>query len=237
MYTLFNSTSSSSATICESAVTTPVPSSTFPVKTVTVPSFEIASQESRTVGSMPSTERPSPCASVRAAAPKKLKPTISTPVLFRRSLREMDLVSMFGSPSLGFHAGIGYALDRADDPQMRAAAADIAVQGSFDIGDRWVRIFVEQRLGAHYHAIHAVAALRRLLFDESSLNRVRMRDVSQSFQRGDAFIFRRRNRKHAGPHRVALHEHRARPALPQAAAKSRPVQRQVVAQDVEQRSV
>jgi hypothetical protein len=38
------------------------------------------------------------------AVPKKLKPTIMTPVLLRRSLREMLLVSMFGSPSLGFHA-------------------------------------------------------------------------------------------------------------------------------------
>src|SRR5580704_4416519 len=135
MYTLLKATSSSSATICASAVTTPVPSSTLPVKTVTVPSFEMASQESSTVGSMPSTERPSPCARTFAAAPKKLKPTTRTPVLLRRSLREMDLVSMFGSPSLGFHVCICHALDRADDPQVSAAAADVAVQRALDVRD------------------------------------------------------------------------------------------------------
>src|SRR4029077_15591884 len=217
--------------------TTPVPSSTLPVKTVTVPSFEIAIQESRTVGSMPSTERPSPWPSTLPAVPKKLKPTMRTPVLFRRSLREMDLVSMFGSPSLGFHAGIGGALDCADDSQMSAAAADIAVQGPLDIRDSGVRILVQQSLGAHPHAVHTLATLRRLLFDERCLDRMRMRHVPQSLECGDALVFRRRSRKHAGTHRVAVHEHRARAALSQAAAKPGAMQRQIVAQDIQQRCV
>src|SRR4029077_10002232 len=136
----------------------------------------MAIQLSRTVGSMPSTERPSPWASALPAAPKKLKPTMSTPVLFSRSLREMDLVSMFGSPSSGFHGGICSALYRADDPQVSAATADVTVQRPLDIGDRRMGILVEQGLGAHDHAVHAIAALRCLLLDERRLHRMRMRD-------------------------------------------------------------
>src|SRR5579863_5841104 len=170
----------------------------------------MAIQESRTVGSMPSTERPSPWAWTLEAAPKKLKPTIRTPVLLRRSRREIcDLVSMVGSPSLGFHAGICGALDGADDAEMSAAAADVAVQRSLDVGDRRVRVLVEQSLGAHHHAVHAIAALRRLFLDKRRLDRVRVSDAAQSFERGDALILRRRRREHAGAHGVAIDEHRA----------------------------
>ena len=85
-------------------------------------------------------------------------------------------------------------------------------------------ILVEQSLGAHHHAVHAVAALRGLLFHERRLDRVRMSDAPQSLESGDVLIFRRRDWKHAGTHGAAFHEHRARPALAQAAAKSRAMQ-------------
>ena len=59
--------------------------------------------------------------------------------------------------------------DRADDAVVRAAAAEIArrapsrTSASLGCGLR-----VEQRLGAHDHAVDAVAALRRLLVDEGA---------------------------------------------------------------------
>ena len=65
---------------------------------------------------------------------------------------------------------------------MGAAAANVAVQRSFDIGDAGMRVLIEQGFGAHDHAVHAVAALRGLLFDESSLDRVRMRGRSPNLR-------------------------------------------------------
>ncbi len=61
--------------------------------------------------------------------------------------------------------------------------------------------------------------------------------LPQALQRSDALIFRSRNRKHAGAHRVAVHHYRAGTALPQAAAEARAVQLQVSAQDVQERCV
>jgi hypothetical protein len=93
-------------------------------------------------------------------------------------------------------------------------------------------ILVEQSLSAHDHAVHAKAALGGLFIDERFLDGVRMRNVPQPLKRRDAPVLRSVYRKSAGTHRTPVHNDGARPALPQAAAKSRAIQLQIVAQDI-----
>src|SRR6202045_2810308 len=63
--------------------------------------------------------------------------------------------------------------DRADNPVMGPAAAQIAGKSQPDLGLTRLLDAVEQRFGKHDDAGNAVAALRRLLRHESGLQRVR----------------------------------------------------------------
>src|ERR1700736_3452705 len=63
--------------------------------------------------------------------------------------------------------------DRADNPVMDPAAAQIAGKSHPDLGLTRLLDAVEQRFGKHDDAGNAVAALRRLLRHESGLQRVR----------------------------------------------------------------
>ena len=92
-----------------------------------------------------------------------------------------------------------------------------------------MRILIEQDLRAHDHAVHAKAALRCLLFDERCLQQMWMRDAAQSFEGRDALVLRGAGRNGAGPDRFSVHDHGARTALAQAAAKLRAMQPQIVA--------
>src|SRR5258708_40309540 len=75
--------------------------------------------------------------------------------------------------------------DRADNPIMSPAAAQIAGKSEPDLGLARLLVAVEQRFGQHDHAGDAVAALRRLLRHESGLQRVRLPDGTEAFERGD----------------------------------------------------
>src|SRR5215470_11677597 len=152
-------TSSSSAAICASAVLMPVPSSTLLVKTVTVPSCATAIQESSCDGSgIPGA---SSSAAKRSRAGKRLKLTMSAPPAFSNSRRESSDVFIALLLSNLLSRG---ALDRAENARVRAAAAEIPRERFLDVGVARLRLFVEQRLGAHDEAVGAVAALERLLF-------------------------------------------------------------------------
>ncbi len=93
---------------------------------------------------------------------------------------------------------------------------------------------VQQRLGGHDLAVLAKAALRHLFVDPGLLQRVEFPPFGESFERSD-FSFHGRGRSNARPNRDAVHDHCARPALAQPATKSRPLQAEVVAKNVEQR--
>src|SRR5580693_5491314 len=118
---LAKGTSSSSATICDKAVTTPVPRSTLLVKTVTLPSWPIASQESSEVASGSAPKGASDCPRIRDRGPAKLKLTMRAPVRLTNCLREIGFVFIFEPPDSGFLSG--GPLDRTQNPQVTAAAA------------------------------------------------------------------------------------------------------------------
>src|SRR5438034_658543 len=97
-------------------------------------------------------------------------------------------------------------------------------------------VFVEQRFGIHDHAVHTVAALRRLLFNERLLEPVRTGYAAQTFQRGNVPVLSIAHRDAARAHRVALQHYRATAALRKTAAKLWPIQPQVVARSEEHTS-
>jgi hypothetical protein len=99
-----------------------------------------------------------------------------------------------------------------------------------------MRIPIEQSLGGHDHAVHAVAALCSLFVDKSLLQRMRMRDASQAFQRRDLLIAYGAHRERARAHRLARHDHGARTALRKPATESRAIQLKVITQHIEKRS-
>src|SRR5262245_20075060 len=144
-------TSSSSATICARAVRMPCPISTLPGNTVTVPSRLMRSQRSsrRLAFKLPGSLR-------GAAAGVSLISFLVT--------RHLSLVT-------GLPAGhvLSSAFNGTQDPKMRAAAAQVALQGCANFRVRRARIGVEQGLGGHDDAGRAVAALRCLLGNERLL--------------------------------------------------------------------
>src|SRR5260370_5490332 len=92
------------------------------------------------------------------------------------------------SSSSRLHAG--GALHRANHAQVAAAAAEISVEGLLDLVIGGMRIFIEEPFRGHDHAVHAVTALRGLLFDAGRPNRVRMLERAQAFERRDASVLR-----------------------------------------------
>src|SRR5689334_8664728 len=99
-------------------------------------------------------------------APAMLKPTMSAPVPFRKSRRANSAVrGAFMALSSRFRG----ALDRAYDPHMRAAAAEIILQRVLDLMHARLGIFLQQGGGLHDHAIDAITALHRLFRDEGGL--------------------------------------------------------------------
>src|SRR4051794_40401359 len=87
--------------------------------------------------------------------------------------------------------------NRADDPVMGSAAAEIADKPEPDVGLARVRVAVENRFGHHNHAGDAVAALRRLLPYESRLQRVGLLKRPETFERDDLGLRKRTDRHDA----------------------------------------
>jgi len=100
-----------------------------------------------------------------------------------------------------------------------------------------LRIAVEQVGRRHDHAARAIAALSRLLIDEGLLQRVRLVERAEPFERGHLVSLDRAYRRHAGASSRAVDQHRAGAALRQAAAVFGAIELEIVAQHVEQRRV
>src|ERR1700686_2415374 len=127
--------------------------------------------------------------------------------------------------------------NRADNPVMGPAAAQIAGKSQPDLGLARLLDAVEQRFGQHDDAGDAVAALRRLLRHESGLQRVRPLDGTEAFERGDIRLPEYADRRDTGVQRGAVDEHRAGAALAKAAAELGGIEAKIIAQHVEQRRV
>src|SRR5262245_37128074 len=98
-------------------------------------------------------------------------------------------------------------LDRADNAQIGAAAADIAVHVLDDLRPRRVLVARQEFRRLHDLTGLAVAALRHLLGDPGFLQR--MAAVGrQAFYRGDRLALNERYRHGAGARRLAVDMHR-----------------------------
>src|SRR5580765_1871046 len=145
----FIGTSSSSATIWRRAVVMPVPRSTLPEKTVTLPVLSMARKESTSVRASGLAD---PCACEPVDEPANAKLTTRAPEPSRASRRE---IWMFMCASLSRRA-----LDGAHDAGMGAAAAKIVGQRVLDGGFGRLLVFGEESRRLHDHSVDAVAALR-----------------------------------------------------------------------------
>ena len=100
-----------------------------------------------------------------------------------------------------------------------------------------MRVPLQERGRGHDHPVGAVAALRRLVVDERLLDGVRLLDGAEALERGDRLVRRGERRCDAGPDRLVAEVDRARSTLGEPAAEARPVQVELVPQDVEERRV
>ena len=104
-----------------------------------------------------------------------------------------------------------------------------------NVAVRGLWILVEERRGGHDDARQAEPALRRLLVDERLLQRMRSVRSAEAFERRDLSAVQGAYRRDAGANRTLPDDHRARPALTQAASELWPAKRQIVAEHIQQR--
>src|SRR5882672_556723 len=219
----FQSTSSSSATICASAVPTPWPISALKMWTVTSPSGvnviwvfgshaeSAAAVRTPTSGSVNDSVRPTPA-------------TVVVLMKSRRSIRR------------AMSHPLGGALDRAPDTQVGRAAAQVARHGGVDVRVGRLRVLGEERRGLHDLPGLAVAALGHLLDDPRDLQWVLTLGM-QPFDRRDLLAGGLGERDLTRAYGITVQVHGARPALGHAAAELRPRHSQALSKDPEQLGV
>src|SRR5262245_11768781 len=95
----------------------------------------------------------------------------------KMSLRISSMADPSGTAPPHFAGGIE---NRSDDRLVAGAPADVAANGIDDVLAARVGIVVEQRLRSHQHAGSAIAALRREMLHEGSLQRVEIGTLSQA---------------------------------------------------------
>src|SRR5262249_21783648 len=164
--------------------------------------------------------------------------TTSAPAGLSSERRETKYVALscrvIAPPSTHHRRG---ALDRAQDAHMGAAAALEAGERLPDLRVGRLLGLIEERGRRHDPAVDAVAALRHLLLHVGLLDRMRLLGRAEAGKGDDLAATHRRHRRHTGAHRLAVDVHGASAALRQAAAEMRVVERELVAQGVEQRHV
>src|ERR1700722_10009044 len=117
---------------------------------------------------------------------------------------------------------------------MRAATAKISAQLVAHLRFGGFRYALQKRRGLHDHAVNAVATLHRLLIDEGLLQGMQPLRRTQPFKRRDIALDPA-DWINARANRAAVQMHGAGPALAQSATKARPVQLQIISEEVEQR--
>src|SRR5438132_13683761 len=80
-------------------------------------------------------------------------------------------------------------LDGPENPQVASATAQDTVQSPPDLGLRRMRGFLEEHLGIHNHAVHAVAALRLSLITARLLKPVRPAHAAPTLYRPHVPVF------------------------------------------------
>src|SRR6185295_10373499 len=139
----------------------------------------------------------------------------------------------------GWSTGLfmGCPHDGTDDAVVRAAAAEVLVQRLAHLLLRRLSIGGKQRRSSDGDAAHAVPALRRLLGNQRALDRMKLTVAAQALNGGDVLALGKGRRHVARRHRAAVHKDEARAALTAATAEAAADEAELVAQDVEERSV
>lgn len=101
---------------------------------------------------------------------------------------------------------------------MRAAAADVSLQGLHDFRFAGIGIFLEERDAADDHSRRAISALERALIEKSLLHGMKLAVLFETFDSEDGFSIRVANGKLAGTPRRAVQQNGASAALAFAAA-------------------
>src|SRR3569832_718968 len=121
---------------------------------------------------------------------------------------------------------------RANDFDMRAAAAEAVAQRFHRLLFGRMRIAREQRLCRHDHAVEAVTALRGLFGDTGFLYEIRLVACAETFERYNRAADAAFDRDHAGARRDAVDQYGAGAALAEPTAVFRAVQFEVFAQHI-----
>src|ERR1700730_18770523 len=129
----------------------------------------------------------------------------------------------------------GRLLDRGPDALVRPTPADVAAHRRVDVGLRRALARGEQRGRAHHLAGLAVSALGHVLLDPRLLHGMEPAAPRQALDVRDTTAFHRRDRRHAGAHRGAVHVHGTGPAEGHAAAELRAGEIEILAQHPEER--
>jgi hypothetical protein len=124
-----------------------------------------------------------------------------------------------------------------NDARMRAAAADVALEGLFDFGLRGVGILLEKRNAAHDHPRGAVSALEGFGVEESLLDRMQSAGVFEAFDGGDGFSGGCGNWSDAGTPSDPIKQNSAGATLAFAAAVLGTGQAEFIAKNREQRTL
>src|SRR5438552_5005217 len=125
-------------------------------------------------------------------------------------------------------------LDRLHDIRVARASAQVTGDRAADLFLRWMRIFLEQRDGAHHHSGRAEAALEAMLFDEALLNRMELAIGLEAFDRPQFSTVCLHCEDRAGFHRLAIEQDRASSAVRRIAANMRSGEAEVLSEEMDQ---
>ena len=110
---------------------------------------------------------------------------------------------------------------------MGAAAAEIVLHAHNNLLARERGIFEQQRIGVHYHARSAEAALQGAVFGECFLKRMQFIALSQSLDSRNLFAVNLSDRHHAAANSALVDHNRTGTAQAHAAAVFRPCKSQI----------
>src|SRR5262249_7857542 len=124
--------------------------------------------------------------------------------------------------------------DRLEDLHVAGAAAEIARQRLADLGQRRLRLLLQQRLRRQQESRRAVAALRGAEIGERLLQRMESLGSRHALDRFHTPALAFESEAEAGDNGLAADEHGAGPALAELAAVLRARQREVLAEHLEE---
>src|SRR5207248_10152943 len=147
--------------------------------------------------------------------------------------RTFEREGMHGSTFPRGTRGASGILNRRDDVVVGSAPAYVAAHPVADLLCRARVALADASDAGHDLSRRAITALKTIALDESLLQRMQLVASREALDRRDLAPLHECSERQARFHPLAVHEHRARAALPEAAAFLRACEVQVLAQRVE----